>query len=185
MAEAEKLLKKLISKENHWKLDLLAGWHAIQQFASGQVKIQVILEKTLVLAVPHPAIAQQLSISAKQVFAKLKEISPYNTIERLAFQVVDFDAIAPKKKSTPEQKIDAEQQLSICHITPNSWKTIILSEKELKSLDSVCCKGLKQALKNFYARCKRKEALNVQNKKFQPKAITFVDSPYINFLAFN
>ncbi len=185
MSNVTKLIKTMVSAESHWKIDLLMGWQSIRQLSGGQIKIEAILDKTLVLGVPHPAIAQQLSICSKEIFAKLKQISPNNKIERLYFQTVDFAKIDVVKNNITEHKPNKEQQLSLCANTPHYWKTMSLTEKELKSLDSVYCKRLKQLLQKFYARCKRKEALNAQTNKLQPTTIAFVDSPFINFLAFN
>lgn len=189
MIKAEELIRKFILKDKQWKVDLLSKWQTIQSLSNNPIKIQVILDKTLVLGVSHPAIAQQLSMSAKQILKKLKELAPSNTIERLAFQVIDVDASnenkLEKKNKIVEEKTVNEQQLSICHTQLNYWKILTLSEQESKSLNLVCCTRLKQALKNFYARCKRKEALNVQNQRKQVKDIAFVDSPFINLLALN
>jgi hypothetical protein len=185
MSDIAKRIKKLVLKESHWKVDLLVGWQTIRQLSSSQVKIEAILDKTLVLGVPHPAIAQQLSIYSKEIFLKLKEIAPSNKIERLFFQTVECTNVEIIKPKSAEQKVNGERQLSICITAPFYWKNMFLTEKELKSLDSVCCKRLKQLLQKFYARCKRKEALNAEASNSQPNTMAFVDSSFAGFLAFN
>ena len=167
MSDATKLLKKIVSKDNHWKVELLHGWQQIQLLQNYKVTIEFILDKTLVLGVLHPTIAQQLTMHITQILQQLKQICPQHKIEKLAFRTIDAKKNHNQKKNPNDKtKYIKELQLSLCSTSQYSWQGIILNQKELKSLDSVCCQRLKKLLQKFYAKCKHKEWLHAHaNRK--------------------
>lgn len=176
MIDAAKLIKKIIPKNSHWKIDLLNNWQEITNLAGSKLKIESILDKTLVLGVPHPAIAHQLSMACQALLEKLKKVVPECRIERFAFKIVDFCSKNTKNEilQTPEPE-NKEHQLSIQNPIGLFGFEINLNQKEMQSLDSVCCQRLKKLLHKFYVRCKKKEAFNAkrisgqQNAKFLAK----------------
>lgn len=174
MSDSEKIIKKIVSKNNHWKVDLLSRWREIVGSWEKQVKIEAILDKTLILGVCHPAVAHQLLMSSDLFMSKLKKMVPNCKIERLAFKTVDFKTEEQKAKEEKVESLDGEQQLSITNPFGLGSNNVPLNKKELKSLDSVCCERLKKLLRSFYARCKRKEALNAQALQIQSQS--YLDS---------
>lgn len=162
MSNPTKIIKKIISKDNHWKVDLLSSWQEITRLSASQIRIEAILDKTLVLGVAHPAVAHQLSMSSQALMAKLKKIVPNCKVERLAFRTVDFQSETENQQESASDAQDGEQQLSITSTLATGGQEVYLNKKELQSLDSVCCERLKKLLRKFYARCKRKEAFNAQ-----------------------
>lgn len=164
MTDAAKLIKKIIPKNSHWKIDLLNNWQEITNLAGSQLKIESILDKTLVIGVPHPAIAHQLSMVCQALLEKLRTLVPECKIERFAFKTVDFLSKNNKveTKETIESSESRERQLSIQNPIGLFGFEINLNQKEMQSLDTVCCQRLKKLLHKFYVRCKKKEALNAK-----------------------
>lgn len=189
MADPTKLIKKIIPQNSHWKIDLLNNWQEITTLAGSNLKIESILDKTLVVGVPHPAIAHQLSMVCQALLEKLKSIVPDCKIERLAFKIVDFCSKekAPfcqktDKKPEPENK---EHQLSIQNPFGLFGFEISLNQKEMKSLDSVCCQRLKKLLHKFYVRCKKKEAFNAKNVSKQERTQFLAKNVLLNLCGYS
>ncbi len=182
MSNPSLFIKKIVSKDCHWKIDLLQKWQKIASTPQNKIRIEAILDQTLVLGVPHPAIAHQLSMASDVLLEKIHKLVPNNPLKKLTFRIVNFTERPKETKPKPQK--NREIQLNIDSVIEGPNGLLKLNEKELKSLDSIYCKHLKQALWKFYTKCKHKEKMYAKSFQRQECSTSFVDNHYLNNLEF-
>ncbi len=140
------LLHKVLPQEQSWKLKVLQNWHTILGPLSHKVLLQRIDNTSVVLAVAHPGLAQELLMLSDLIRSKINA-----SIGHEAITTIHFRTTTPRKGNPAPQtptKTATEPKLKI-PLTPT----------EQQQLTTITNKELRNALAEFYATCKERTHL--------------------------
>ena len=139
------LLVDIIPKKHQWKMDLFQQWNSIIGSLSSKVRIERIKDDQLILAVVHPAWAQELFLMSHVIKQKVNNALDRERIKNIQFLTIDFEV---------ERKLRANKKNS--YDKPNIFRNqVVLNYKEQQKLLCIKNNDLRKVLEEFYIRCKK------------------------------
>ena len=132
------LLNHFIDSENDWKIKLFKDWPNIIGNLNNQVKIEKIEGNTLILGVYSSSWMQELYLLSNILLKKINESIGKPKIKRIVFKQTQKPVIIKKT-----------------FVKKRTYKKVILTNKEIQTLEKIKDPELKLELKNFLIKCYR------------------------------
>ncbi len=131
------LLHDLLPLESNWKLQLLANWDSIMGNLKTKVRLEKILDDTLILGVSDSCWMQELYLLSPLLLNQINNALETPRIKYVKFKKASFSAAKKKELQDQEKKI-----------TP-----IVFSKAEEHALSKIHDAELKKVLEKFLFRC--------------------------------
>lgn len=143
-------IQNISPEDIKWKIKLLDNWKTILGPLGEKVVLLHIKEPLLVLGVPHPAWAQELSMMKNKLQQNINTFIGHDCIKQLQFQVMPAKQPPPQKPTIPNHQASQnyEHQFSI---------------QEASSLLAIHDKDLRSTFKKYLMFCTQRN--NSRNKQ--------------------
>jgi len=142
--DIKNIINTILGNKNSWKIKLLRNWPDIIGNLKNKVRIERIIDETLILGVYDSCLLQELYLLSPVLLKTINEKLENTPIKKLRFK----QAGIKKVKKVKSNKIRREIK-----------KTIELTAKENKTLKKIKDPDLKNALKKFLIRCHKEKDL--------------------------
>lgn len=136
------ILDAYFSAQENWKIGLLKNWGTIIGKLNKQVCLEKVYDDTVILGVYDGHWMQELYLLSNVL---LKTIN--NALDQPRIKKIRFKLVETKKIKAPIEKAKSVQF--------DTQTSIIVSRKEMKSLDTIEDTQLRSALYDFLIRCNR------------------------------
>lgn len=136
----KKCILNIIPQEHSWKIILLENWGDIIGELKNSITIEQIKEDVLFLGVVHPAWAQELLALAPLIKQKINSRFDKERIKTIRIKL--------KKNKPIETTLSRKPWNSSGKIMPS------LTISEISTLNTIKSSDLRQAMQEFYLKCK-------------------------------
>jgi hypothetical protein len=133
----KELLQTLINPDKNWKTDLLYRWKEIIGPLHTKVRIEKVIDDTLILGVFHPCWMQELYLLSPLLIKTINEKLDQAYIKQIRFKQVSL------KKET----------IATIATKNKPKKEVFLSKKDELALTKIADPALRDALRAFRIRC--------------------------------
>ena len=137
--DLKNMLQTIINPDKSWKTDLLYRWKEIIGPLHTKVRIEKVMDETLVLGVFHSCWMQELYLLSPLLIKTINEKLDQPYIKQIRFKQV---GVKKEKIKTPTIK-NAQK------------KEVFLGEKDERTLAKIADPTLRDALRAFRIRCHR------------------------------
>ena len=128
-----------IFKQEGWKVQLLSEWNGIVGNLADKIRLEKIEGSTLTIGVYQASWLQELHLLSSVLLKTINQCLPHPYVKQLRFKRAVIT-----KKPIIQKKQDAVKQ---------EYRTVVLSPREKKALDTVQDEQLKEALHAFLSKC--------------------------------
>ena len=141
-----KIVEKIVSKHNLWKIHVFQAWSKIMGGLKNKVKIEQIEGDSIILGVKHPAWGQEISFFSSTIKKRINEEIKETRIKSIKIKVC-ASFYKKQRLFTPvfEKKLD------------ETIKEDCMTISEHINLEAIKNNDLKNSMKMYYFLCKSKK----------------------------